>query len=82
MKADLAHKTRLPGVSSHARNQKVLSELKGSNFDKVYLVVEGREDPNTTIRGPSSGPNIECWLGSFVIFRRFGSVLLRNPIYL
>ena len=28
------------------------------------------------------GPNIEYWLGSFVIFRRSGPVLLRNPICL
>ena len=27
-------------------------------------------------------PNIECWLGSFVIFRGSGPVLLRNPIVL
>ena len=26
----------------------------GSNFDNVFLVDEGREDPNTTISGPSS----------------------------
>ena len=39
----------------HAPIQKVLSE--GSNFDKaffVFLVDEGREDPRTTISGPSS----------------------------
>ena len=36
---------------AHARIQKVLSE--GSNFDNVYLVDEGREDPNTTISGPA-----------------------------
>ena len=27
---------------------------RGSNFDNVFLVDEGREDPNTTISGPSS----------------------------
>ena len=26
-------------------------------------------------------PNIECWLGSFVIFMGFGPVLLENPIF-
>ena len=26
----------------------------GSNFDYVFLVDEGREDPNTTISGPLS----------------------------
>ena len=39
--------------TDHARIQKVLTE--GSAFDNVsFLVVEGREDPNTTISGPSS----------------------------
>ena len=37
----------------HARMQKVLSE--GSTFDKDFLLVfDRREDPNTTISGPSS----------------------------
>ena len=27
-------------------------------------------------------PNIECWIGSFVILRGSGLVLLRNPIFL
>ena len=59
------------------------------------FVLEGRGDPNKfTIRGPSStrhlkwrfagGPKwskIECWLGSFVIFKESGPVLLRNPIF-
>ena len=26
-------------------------------------------------------PNIECWLGSFVVFRGSGPVLQRNPIF-
>ena len=26
-------------------------------------------------------PNIECWRGSFVIFRGSGQVLLRNPVF-
>ena len=64
----------------HARIQKVLSE--GPKFDNVFLVGEGKEDPNNTINGPSSArqrnavslagrrwPNVECWLGSFVIFQ-------------
>ena len=46
------HLTSLVGTD-HARIQKVLTE--GSTFDNVsFLVVEGREDPNTTISGPSS----------------------------
>ena len=27
---------------------------RGSNYDKFFLVNEGREDPNTTNSGPSS----------------------------
>ena len=27
-------------------------------------------------------PNIECWLGSFVIFRGTGPILLGNPLFL
>ena len=27
-------------------------------------------------------PDIECWIGIFVIFRGSGQVLLRNPIFL
>ena len=27
-------------------------------------------------------PNIECWIGSFVLLRGSGPVLLRNPIFL
>ena len=46
------HLTSLVGTD-HARIHKVLTE--GSTFDNVsFLVVEGREDPNTTISGPSS----------------------------
>ena len=39
-------------------------------------------DPNTTITGHSSAcqPNIECWLGSFVVLQEFGPGLLSNPI--
>ena len=48
IKADFAHKTSLP-------SQKVLSRGGGggSNFDNFFLVDDGREDPNTTISGPS-----------------------------
>ena len=47
IKADFAHKTSLP-------SQKVLSPGGGgSNFDNFFLVDDGREDPNTTISGPS-----------------------------
>ena len=30
----------------------------------------------------NDGPTIECWLGSFVIFRGSGSILLGNHIFL
>ena len=41
-------------------------------------------DPNITISGLACRwwPNIECWLGSFVIFRGSRPVLLRNSIFL
>ena len=60
----------------HARIQNILSEG----------VV--REDRNATKTGPSAKrhcqkwPTIECWLGSFVIFRGSGSIFLGNPIFL
>ena len=67
--------------------QKVLSE--------AFLVDEGRENPNTTKAGhhrpisetPFNGvslaglwwPNIECWLGSFVIFHRIRTSFSKKP---
>ena len=66
-----------------AQIKKVLSEGIHRNFDVFFffffLVYEEREDPNidANISGPSTGipcrcwPNIEFWLGSFVIFRVF-----------
>ena len=57
-------------------------------------VHEGREDPNTSISGPSLAsqgkaikvvcrwwPNIESWLGSYVVFQGSEPVLLRNSIF-
>ena len=44
---------------SQARIQKVLSE--GSNFHNVLLVDEGKDDPSTTINGPSlNGVSLAC----------------------
>ena len=72
---------------------------RGSNFDYVFdvvfLVDEGREDPNTTKSGPSlarqrnaislagqSWPNIECWLGSFVVLQEIrASIAKKNYIF-
>ena len=60
----------------------------------AFLVDKGRKDPNTTLSGPSSAhlngvlptcrrwPNIEFWLGSFVIFSGSGPILLGNPIFM
>ena len=63
----------------HARIQNILSEG----------VV--REDRNATEKGTSDHQRnafemafcwrVECWLGSFVIFRGSGSILLENPIF-
>ena len=67
-----------------------------SNWQLFFLKIWwGREDANTTIiSGPSLAhqqntmlacwwwPNIECWLGSYVIFRGSRPVLLRNPLFL
>ena len=73
------------------RIQKVLSEgdLTYTTFFFFFfffLVNEGREDPSTTNSGSSSlacrwWPDIECWLGRFVIFGGSRPVLLRNPIF-
>ena len=70
---------------------------RGSNSD-IFLVDKGREDKNQLKLGhhrPASEtplndillacswrPNLECWLGSFVIFKEFAPVLLWNPIFL
>ena len=70
---------------------------RGSNFDKVLLVEEGREDPNTTISGPPAkrylngmafrwrvidDPTLNADLVVLRFVRGSGPVLLRNPIYL
>ena len=51
----------------------------GSNFDYVFFLVDdGREDPNTTISGPSSNAGlVVLWL-----YSGSGPVLLRNSIFL
>ena len=62
-----------------------------------FLVDEGRYDPNTTISGSSSARqrndikwrfagvplmNIECWLGSFMIFQRILTKIAQKPYYI
>ena len=50
-----------PYCQSHARIQNILSEGVNLNFD-VFLVDEGREDSNTTIRRAIIGPPMAfCW---------------------
>ena len=40
-------KNRLKTIPLHAQIQKAIQ--RGSNMDNVFLVDEGREDPNTTV---------------------------------
>ena len=78
--------------AAHARIQKILPE--GSNFDKIFLVDEGKKDQNTNISRPSSnrqrmvflwradeGPTLNVGLVALLILRGSGPVLLRNPIF-
>ena len=59
---------------------------RGSNSDKFFLFCffEGSEAPQTTMSRQNFGlpakRHIECWLCSFVIFRRSRLVILENPI--
>ena len=76
----------------HARIQKVLSEGVQLNFQLRQGFFRGREEePNTTICRSSLTRQRNAiyrwrandgWLGSFVIFRGPGPVLLRNAIFL
>ena len=56
-----------------------------SNFDNVliFAFLGGREDPKTTISGPSSArqgnANIECWLGSFILFQGARTNIAKKP---
>ena len=49
----------------------------------IFLVYEGREDPSTTLNGVSLAcrwwPNIEFWLGSFVIFQGIWTNIAKKP---
>ena len=64
---------------------------RGSNFDRVLFLLlslvvdEERKDPNTNISRPSSAclcwPNIECWLGSFVIFQGIWTSIAKIPYF-
>ena len=53
---------REPPSHDHSKQQNIQSSMRGSRkfcqrgsyFDKVFLVDEGREDPNTTISGSLS----------------------------
>ena len=74
-------------MSQHALTQKVLSEGV-QLWQRALVKDEGREDPNTTISGPSTArqrnadngpPKIECWLGSFVIFQGIQTRIAKKP---
>ena len=62
----------------------------GPTLTMFFLVDEGREDPSTTISGPSSafrwraddGPTMNAGLVALRFFRGSGPVLLENPIFL
>ena len=58
---------------------------EGSKYDYFWGAIIG-PPANRHLNGVSLAgrwwPNNECWLGSFVIFRGLGSVLLRDPIFL
>ena len=54
------------------------ADPEGSSLHNLFLVYEVRNNPNTTISGPSSArqrnafkwwPKIKCWLGSFVMIQ-------------
>ena len=72
----------------HARIQ--IFFQRGSNFflvnEWIQISLKSGHHRPATDNGVSLvcrwWPNIECWLGSFVIFRGSGPVLLRNPIFL
>ena len=63
-------------------------------FFFVFVFYERRDDLNSTIKGLSLGfkfvsaggpmmaQTLNAGFGSFVIFKRSGTVLLRNPIFL
>ena len=65
-------------------NQKVLSE--GVQFWELFLFVWDSLEEGSTISGPSSAcrwwPNIECWLGSFVIFMGIRTIVAKKPYFL
>ena len=83
-------------VWKHARIQKVLSEgvqigqlflvdegWEDRNTTPTWVIIE--PPAKRHLYGVSLAgrwwPNIECWHGSFVIFRGSGPVLLSNPIF-
>ena len=63
---------------------------RGSNSDNLFLVDEGREDPNTTKTGPSSarqrnadnGTTLNAGLVALRFFSGSGPVVLGNPFAL
>ena len=58
------------------------SFVRGCPTQNIFLVYKGKEDPNTTKSGSSSAhqrPNVECWLGSFVIFHGIRTSIDKEP---
>ena len=87
-------KVWLPDLTVFMRESIKLCQ-KGSDFDKVFLVDEGREDPSTTISGPLTTrqrnvikcrfagvpimAHIECWHGS-CDFQGIRTCIARKPL--
>ena len=59
------------GIHNMCGSRKIFQ--RGSKFDYVFFLVdEGRDDPKTTINGPS------CWLGSFVVLQGIQASIARK----
>ena len=62
------------------------SFFKGERIQKSQKAGHHRPASETPLNGVSPAcrrwPKVECWLGSFENFRRYGPVLLRNSIFL
>ena len=67
----------------HARMRKFCQRGSNSDVFVLFLFYEGNEDTNSTKSGlPLTGkwwPNIECWLGSFMILQEIRTSIAKNP---
>ena len=57
-------------------------EDANSTEKRAIIGLPGKRHLNGVLLACQWWPNIECWLGSFVIFRGSGCVLLKIPIFL